>query len=865
MDIHVSSYESIVNPRHLTELVKHHFNVSNLSIKDTYIYNVEVLDVKLQKSTWTIPWSASAIHKHLTTLLQTPYYEIKAKIKSSFCILESGKVVEKTSTYNLGKIPAMIGTSDFLYDIDDGIKGYFIINGIETVLIHLENTTYNTVKITKHNSVVNAKWKNVFRSSMSKYAWIVLLSSSDKPIPITELLKLKEVDNAQDLIRFHDLSYQAQKLWHTYTSICYEEEHDEEIMPPKKSIDTSNIEITWLANVIRRMLKVAAGDEKPDNIDDIINRRIETSGAQVGICINSSFTQMAKTMKDCLLNTQIQKRNARDAHITPRLNLPITAQTLSKNLESLVRTGCFDNKKGLAQILPRLNRVATNSYLSKVINVSAFSSGGSRVYTPRMLSPREYGRFCPYDTPDSQDKFGLFKSLVPGVVITQETRFDHMCIDDGIYNLYVNGEYQGKCNDVPESTGHVSVTTDGNDNNISVWCDAGRVLRKLSNGKWMDPLEEQHAWDKGIDTDLLYHGDVVGHCIRGAPYWTSNQAPRNVFHAAMAKQAIGMQSMIKTPDHRLIYYQPPLLKGDASNINDMPSGTNVILAIMMMGNNQEDALIFNKRSVENGLFNSIMSKDHHVEGLTTLNVGDKLKKGQRLDTTKIARDAHVSQVTTFNISEVDTDAISKITLESVFNPVVGDKFASRHGQKGTVSRFEAYEDMPFTKSGIVPDIIMNPHSFPTRMTVGHLKEMEESSSIFKDAVEETMFDGIKGTEYKVKIAIAPIYYLRLHHLADLKLYVCDQVRTDPIKLQAVKGASSKGGMRIGEMERTCILSAGAMDVYKDRFAYDNIPVYVNDEGLVDDQPSKIVHMPGAMLRATQELACLNIQCKFKTP
>jgi DNA-directed RNA polymerase II subunit RPB2 len=186
----------------------------------------------------------------------------------------------------------------------------------------------------------------------------------------------------------------------------------------------------------------------------------------------------------------------------------------------------------------------------------------------------------------------------------------------------------------------------------------------------------------------------------------------------------------------------------------------------------------------------------------------------------------------------------KIRVRSERTPTIGDKFCSRHGQKGTVGMILEPEDMPQTASGIIPDIIINPHCIPSRMTIAHLMEtlmgrigaetgtvgdgspftdvsVDGLSRTLRDDLglepysNEVLYCGTTGKQMTTSIFMGPIFYQRLKHMVDDKIHSRSSGPLVMLTRQPAEGRARDGGLRFGEMERDCIVAHGATEFLKE--------------------------------------------------
>ena len=381
------------------------------------------------------------------------------------------------------------------------------------------------------------------------------------------------------------------------------------------------------------------------------------------------------------------------------------------------------------------------------------------------------------------------------------------------------------------------------------------------------------------------------------PYSDFNQSPRNMYCCQMKKQTMGTAChSLKYRSENKMYTittpQTPFCRNeiyDKFQLDEYPLGTNAVVAVISYtGYDMEDALILNKSSVERGFKDGSISrtlqydlkelskdnksrfgrqeKDENlskfldVDGLpflgTKLGYNDPICSYIDLTTlvTKVERYKYTEEVFVADVkligNEVGSEPLTKvvITLHIPRRPAIGDKFANRHGQKGVVSYLYSNENMPFTSLGITPDVIFNPHGFPSRMTIGQMLESMAGKVTcldgkFKDSTPfkfsedqaaneyygellksadfnyygtETMYSGIDGRPLNANIFIGVVYYIRLRHMVGDKYQVRSTGPIDHLTHQPVQGRKRCGGIRFGEMERDSLLAHGASFLLQDR-------------------------------------------------
>ncbi|PPJ55147.1 hypothetical protein CBER1_05432 [Cercospora berteroae] len=355
----------------------------------------------------------------------------------------------------------------------------------------------------------------------------------------------------------------------------------------------------------------------------------------------------------------------------------------------------------------------------------------------------------------------------------------------------------------------------------------------------------------------------------------------------------------------LYYPQKPLATTRSMEFlrfRDLPAGQNAIVAIACYsGYNQEDSVIMNQSSIDRGLFRSLFFRAYmDQEKRVGMAVVEAFEKPTRADTMRMKQGSydkldedgivapgarvsgddiiigktapmppdaeelgqrtklHVKRDVSTPLRSTENGLVDQVLITTNTEglrfvkvrtrvtkvPQIGDKFASRHGQKGTIGITYRQEDMPFSADGLTPDIIINPHAIPSRMTIAHLIEcllskvgalqgQEGDATPFTDVTVssvsailashgfqqrgfEVMYNGHTGKKLNAQVFLGPTYYQRLRHMVDDKIHARARGPLQILTRQPVEGRARDGGLRFGEMERDCMIAHGASAFLKER-------------------------------------------------
>lgn len=430
-------------------------------------------------------------------------------------------------------------------------------------------------------------------------------------------------------------------------------------------------------------------------------------------------------------------------------------------------------------------------------------------------------------------------------------------------------------------------------NYVFLYTEKGRMTRPLRRTV-DDGFDFVDQYEQGSDDVIVRfrrepsatHVEIHGSCQMGmaaavAPFANHSQASRIAFQAAMSKKSIGcdpfyLRNHVDGAAY-MWYGQRDICSTTMSRIlsdGRRTTGVNVVVAIAAMGFNQEDAIVMNSASARRGLFATTKFKtvrrtvhpnsDTFVNGRfdsdvpcddegvilegTTAEPGTVLMaiyrssiEEEQIDRVRLSgkqphRIARVKK-TTFEDNGSSRSSVC-IDMQSTNYVQMGDKFASRYSQKGIVGKLVAPWDLPYTASGMVPDLVINPHAIPSRMTMGHLLEMAVGRKLCRspekgrtgidatplvdagpiEDVPETLYNAEDGQPIETEVFLGVCFYQALKHQVVDKYHSRAVGPVSAVSHQPVEGKAKGGGMRIGEMEKDALVAYGCTEIVREKFA-----------------------------------------------
>lgn len=905
----------------------------------------------------------------------------------------------------IGKIPVMI-YSDLCHLRDEQKRlaskeceydpgGYFIIDGKEKSLIGQRSHVMNrfiTYKSKRSSAIaVKSLWNHrtfitTIKFTSSRKPLMVTFPQADGEIPVMTLLIAlgisvediksvftdeenvtlsasynsmpKDVEEAKARIHIREVYY-----LHGNTDDKFKRVFDKMLLPhiPVDEDESYLSKSIFLLKMIKKLLLVENGTEKPTDRDSVINQRVQMS-----------YTLLTKMFYQLLINWTGLLKKEFNKYIA-KLKNPISIEKIRNTIDHTncitdgfsyaLATGNWNTNsvdrqalKGVAQQLPRMSYIAT---LSQLRRVSSALDPEMKNPKPRFLHSSHYGRLCPCETPEGAT-VGLECVLAIGALVSLYSDpkpiievIQQYLLPISLKNsrrgddVFVNGVYVGNTTKSKmllhtirnaRRTGQFpkDMSISKKRKTIHISTTAGRICRPLlivEKGKLPYDESMDLSWDQLLRQGYIEYLDAEEennesyiafypsqlmkphtHCeitnimmlginASTIPFAHMNPSPRNTFQSAMKKQAMGAsttnyQDRLDTAGSNVLWYgQSPLVRTVTSDLfkidsmDGLPSGCNLICAIMPKCYNQEDSVIFKKEAIERGLFRAdhytvvqdmltkntkeesvyeqpkktrrigkydLLGEDGIIEANSKIEsrhclVGKKMVRKQKNqpdieeDQSILAdvKSGYVEKVRRFQGKNGLPGVKIKIRTQQV--PKIGDKFSSRHGQKGTIGMVYSEVDLPFTMDGIVPDILVNPHAIPSRMTIAHLAEslaglltsltgqQIDASAFGGVSVEsigdllhkagfnrhgnQTMINGETGEMMHCQIFMCPIFYQRLKHMVDYKKHARGRGRRNALTKQPNEGRKNKGGLRFGEMEKDTTGTHGAPVILQDRMLH----------------------------------------------
>ncbi|KFM24286.1 DNA-directed RNA polymerase III subunit RPC2 [Auxenochlorella protothecoides] len=660
--------------------------------------------------------------------------------------------------------------------------------------------------------------------------------------------------------------------------------------------------VVYLAVMVRRMLCAMLDPGFVDDRDYYGNKRLELAGGLLALLFEDLFKKLNADLKHHTDATLSKANRATQYDIAKCLG----THTITAGLENAISSGNWTIKrfrmerKGVTQarVLSRLSFISAVGMMTRI--TSQFEKT-RKVSGPRALQPSQWGMLCPADTPEGES-CGLVKNLA---LMTHHDAV-HIAADGGRVCRPLIICDAG----VPRVTGAHLARLKAGEWSFNDFLTAGLVEYLDVNEENNALVALYECFCNPATTHLEIEPFTVLGVVAGLiPYPHHNQSPRNTYQCAMGKQAMGniafnQLQRIDTLMYLLQYPQRPLLTTKTIELvgfDRLGAGQNAIVAVMSYsGYDIEDAIVMNKASLDRGFGRCVVMRKY----ATTLKKYGNRTQDRITRPAEAAAPAGASTTTTTRpggrFSVLDADGIAgagrvltqgeclvhkqsgyraapvmwkgfpgercavdrvmvtsnddsacvvKVLVRHTRRPELGDKFSSRHGQKGVVGCIVPEADLPFSERGVVPDLIMNPHGFPSRMTVGKMIELlgskagavsgrlhygtafGEGSGLadrvdalsaelvaagFSYSGKDLLHSGITGEALEAYVFMGPVYYQKLKHMVMDKMHARARGPRVVLTRQPTEGRSRDGGLRLGEMERDCLIGYGASALLLER-------------------------------------------------
>jgi len=725
----------------------------------------------------------------------------------------------------------------------------------------------------------------------------------------------------------------------------------------------------YLLKASRKIIELALGIIPEDDIDHYGNKRIKLAGDLLELLFRSILVGRWGLIARIKYNYQ---KMAKRGKLPPAQTIVEANVVTNQLTSAMATGAWIGGRTGVSQRLERKNYIDSLSHMRLVLSplTSTQEHFEARELHPthwQKFCPSETPEG---PTIGLRKHLALFAEITKGITEEEKKRLlSYLKLEDEGIDVYLDGVPIGYTKDGNELVENLrKLRREGKISReinfvyypelreVRINTDSGRIrrpliivengipklkkedLKKLGSGEldwfdlikmnyieYLDTEEEDSALVALTEKDVtpshthleLSPLGILGIPASLLPFAEYNRGDRVNLGAKMVCQSIGLYQSnfflrTDTKSNVLLYQEVPLIETDTTEIAGLdhhPAGYNVVVALACYkGYNMLDGVVFNKASIERGLFRSFFYRVYPVEEKRywggqedKICIPEKDVRGYKGEESyaKLAEDGILPLETRVESDDVLVGRVSplrflsanelmsgianmressiclrhgekgvvdrvfltqttngtklvKIAIRDLKVPELGDKFASRHGQKSVIGLIAPQEDMPFTSSGLIPDVILNPHSIPSRQTIGQLLEMltakvaalsgrrinaspfselkeEDIRKIlrelgFRSDGKEVLYNGITGEKLEVEIFTGVLYYQKLDHMVSNKIQARSRGPVTLLTRQPTEGKAKEGGLRLGEMEKDCLIAHGAVLTLKERFDSDKIVV-----------------------------------------